>query len=73
MLFDKSLSYYRRALSIEGGEDEAIKKAISETTLKKLDAELAQLDPAAPDYAARREKIENRRLEYQWQEMETTH
>jgi tetratricopeptide (TPR) repeat protein len=73
MLFDKSLSYYRRALSIEGGEDEAIKKAISETTLKKIDAELALLDQKAPDYAERREKIENRRLEFQWQEMETIH
>jgi tetratricopeptide (TPR) repeat protein len=73
MLFDKSLSYYRRALSIEGGEDEAIKKAITETTLNKIDAELALLDQKAPDYAERREKIENHRLEYQWQEMETSH
>jgi cytochrome c-type biogenesis protein CcmH/NrfG len=72
-LFDKSLSYYRRALQAEGGKDEAIEKAISEMTLKRFDAELGRLDPKAPDYAAQREKIENRRLEFQWHEMEMAH
>ena len=73
MLFDQSLSLYRRALEIVGGKNAAIEHAIEETTLKKLDLELNQLDPKAPDYAAQRERLQNKRLEYQWHEMEESH
>jgi hypothetical protein len=69
-MFDQSLSFYRRALEIVGGKNASIEKAMAETTLKKFDAELSQLDPNAPDYAAQRERIQNQRLEYQWHEME---
>jgi hypothetical protein len=31
------------------------------------------LDPKAPDYAAQRERLQNKRLEYQWHEMEESH
>jgi phosphopantothenoylcysteine synthetase/decarboxylase len=73
MMFDKSLSSYERVLEIEGGKNAAIEKAIVETTMKKLDWELSRLDPKTPEYAAQREQIQNRRLEYQWQEMEQAH
>jgi hypothetical protein len=56
-----------------GGKNAAIEHAIEETTLKKLDLELSQLDPKAPDYAAQRERLQNQRLEYQWHEMEESH
>jgi hypothetical protein len=39
-------------------------------TLKKLDLELIQLDPTSPKFAAERERLQNQRVEYQWQEME---
>ncbi len=70
MMFDKSLSFYQSALKIAGGKNAAIEKAIEETTLKKIDRELSQLDPKAPDYAAQRERIENQRLNCRWQAME---
>ena len=44
MMFDKSLSFYQSALKIAGGKNAAIEKAIEETTLKKIDRELSQLD-----------------------------
>jgi hypothetical protein len=70
MMFDKSLSFYQRAQQIEGGKRAEIEKAISDMTLKKLDLELIQLDPTSPKFAAERERLQNQRVEYQWQEME---
>jgi hypothetical protein len=70
MMFDQSLSLYRRALEIAGGKNVAIEAAIAQLTLKKLDLELSQLDPQAPDYAAQCERIQNQRLDFQWHEME---
>jgi pentatricopeptide repeat protein len=72
-MFDKALSLYQHALQIEKGKNPDIKRAVAETAQKKYDSELSQLDPKSPDYAARREQIENRRLEFQWHEMEETH
>jgi hypothetical protein len=69
-MFDPSLSFYRRVLEIAGGKNAAIEQAIVETTLKKFDLELSQLDPNAPDHAAQRERLQNQRLDYQWHEME---
>jgi hypothetical protein len=70
MMFDQSLSFYQQALAIAGGKNVSIEKAIEETTLKRFDVELNQLDPRASDYAAQRERMQNQRLEYQWHEME---
>jgi hypothetical protein len=70
MMFDQSLSLYRRALEIAGGKNAGIEAALAETILKKLDMELSQLDPQAPDYATQRECIQNQRLEFQWHQME---
>jgi hypothetical protein len=68
--FDQSLSFYQRALAIVGGKNAAIEAAIEETTLKKFDLELSQLDPKAPDHDAQLEGMQNQRLEYQWHTME---
>jgi hypothetical protein len=73
MMFDQSLSLYKRALEVMGGKNADIEHAIEETTLKKLDLELSQLDPKAPDHAAQRERLQNQRLDYQWHEMEESH
>jgi tetratricopeptide (TPR) repeat protein len=67
--FDNALASYRRALQIGGGHSPAIKKAIAGTTLRQIDDEIKALDPAAPGYASRREQLQNRRLEFQWREM----
>jgi hypothetical protein len=72
-MFDRSLDLYRRALEIAGGKNAAIEEAIENTTLKEFDVELSQLDPQAPDHAAQLERIQNKRLDYQWHEMEESH
>jgi len=73
MLFDQSLSLYRRVLEVRGGKDPTIEEAIADTTLKKLDLQLSQLDSNAPDHIAQRERLQNQRLEYQWHKMEESH
>jgi cytochrome c-type biogenesis protein CcmH/NrfG len=70
LMFDKSLSFYQRALQIGGAKRADIEQAGAETMLKKIDFELSQLDPKSPDFAAQCERIQNQRLESQWQEME---
>jgi tetratricopeptide (TPR) repeat protein len=70
LMFDQSISFYKRALEIAGGKNAALEKAIAETTLKKFDVELSRLDPKAPESAALREHIQNQRLEFQWHAME---
>ena len=69
-MFDKSLSFYQRALAIAGGKNAAIEEAIEATTLKRFDLELSQIDAKAPDHAAQCERMQNQRLDYQWHEME---
>jgi hypothetical protein len=73
MLFDQSLSLYRRVLEVRGGKDPTIEEAIADTTLKKLDLQLSQLDSNAPDHIAQRERLQNQRLEYQRHKMEESH
>ncbi|MBI5388276.1 MAG: tetratricopeptide repeat protein [Verrucomicrobia bacterium] len=48
--FDRALEYYHRIKAAESGGDPSLDKAISDTTLKKIDWQLSQLDPTAPDY-----------------------
>ena len=69
-MFDESLSFYQRALQIAGGKNAALEHAIEETTLNKFDLKLSQIDAKAPDHAAQSERMQNQRLEYQWQTME---
>jgi hypothetical protein len=71
-MFDQSLSLYQRALQVAGGKNAPIERAMAETTLKKLDYELSQLDPKSPDFTDQSERLQNQRLEYQWHEMEET-
>jgi tetratricopeptide (TPR) repeat protein len=49
--FDRALEYYRQILADEGASDPSLEKAVTDTTLKKLEHSLVQLDPAAPGYA----------------------
>src|SRR5439155_11748961 len=49
--FDKALEYYQRITVTEGVADPSLERTIAETTVKKFEHALAQLDPAAPDHA----------------------
>ena len=48
--FDRALEYYHRLADSETGADPSLEKAISELVLKKMDHQLDQLEPNAPDY-----------------------
>lgn len=63
--FDKALEYYHRILATEGVSDPSLERIISETTLKKLEHSLAQLDPSAPDFAEQSARIQAERQAYE--------
>lgn len=57
--FDHALHYYQRIMALT--PDSTIEKAISDTTLKKIDFAASQLDPNAPDFAEQSAKIKSDR------------
>ena len=63
--FDQALAMYQRILDANPGSDATIERAMMETTLRKYDAELAQLDPAAPDHAEQAANLAAQKLAYQ--------
>ncbi len=56
--FDRALEYYQRLASSETGADPSLEKAITDTTLKKMDYQISQLDPNAADYQEQVARIE---------------
>lgn len=48
--YNKALKYYTMLAELPGVADATLAKAITTTTIKKFDQELAALDPQAPDY-----------------------
>jgi tetratricopeptide (TPR) repeat protein len=64
--FDRALDLFRYVLS--AGQDASLERTIMETTAKKFDFELAQLDPTAPDYADHTARIAADKLAYQMEE-----
>jgi tetratricopeptide (TPR) repeat protein len=63
--YDRALEYYGRIVNTEGVSDPGIERAMAETTVKKFDEALAQLDPAAPNYTEEKARIDAERLTYQ--------
>jgi tetratricopeptide (TPR) repeat protein len=66
--FDRALGYYDRLSAIDGGVDSALAKQIADLKVKRFNHALAQLDPAAPDYAEKAEQIKNERRAFQLEE-----
>lgn len=56
--FEKALQYLDRLAHLEGQSDPSLDKAIAETTARHYDQLIAQLDPAAPDYADQRARLQ---------------
>jgi tetratricopeptide (TPR) repeat protein len=67
--FDKALEYYERIRSSELGGDASLEKAITDTTLKKYDHLLSQLDAANPDQAAQAEQVRRDKAAFQLDEI----
>jgi tetratricopeptide (TPR) repeat protein len=59
--FDKALETYQRIVTQEGNTDASLQKVISETTVKRFDHLIGQLDPQAPDYAAEAQRLQTER------------
>jgi tetratricopeptide (TPR) repeat protein len=59
--FDRALEIYRRVIDVEGKHDPSLEKLIAETTVRRYDHQISELDPHAPDYAAQRTRLERER------------
>jgi tetratricopeptide (TPR) repeat protein len=56
--YDKTLETYQRIVAQEGGTDASLQKVIAETTVKKLNHAIAQLDPADPACAETKKQLQ---------------
>jgi tetratricopeptide (TPR) repeat protein len=63
--FDKSLEYYDRLKASDMGADAALDRAIGETTARRLDHQIEQLDPTAPDHAERAAQLSAEKQAFQ--------
>jgi tetratricopeptide (TPR) repeat protein len=63
--FDTALEYYAQITTIEGQTDPSLDKAIASTKKKRFDYQIAQLDPAAEDYQARKDALTKERQEFE--------
>jgi tetratricopeptide (TPR) repeat protein len=62
--FDRAIATYNRIIEKEGAADSSLQKAIAETTVRKLDQAIAQLDPQAPEYAEKSAQLKAERDNY---------
>jgi tetratricopeptide (TPR) repeat protein len=62
--FDRALATYNRIIEKEGAADSSLQKAIAETTIRKLDQAIEQLNPQAPDYAEKSAQLKTERDNY---------
>jgi tetratricopeptide (TPR) repeat protein len=65
MDFDRALEYYGRMKATEAGTDPSLDKAIADTTMRRFDHLIEQLDHNAPDYAAQTERLQAERQAFQ--------
>ncbi len=66
--FDKALEYYAILKNSEAGNDPSLDKAIADTTLKKFDFLMEQLDKNAPDYQEKLSQLKAQKQAYQIEE-----
>jgi tetratricopeptide (TPR) repeat protein len=63
--FDRALGYYQRLKSSDMGSDPSLDRGIAETTVRKYDHQIGQLDPSAPDYAEQTARLQAEKQAYQ--------
>ena len=63
--FDVALSYYERIKSSELGADASLDSAIAQTTVRKFEHQISQIDPNAPDYSEQLARLQDERQAYQ--------
>src|SRR5580658_9934307 len=62
--FDRALATYNRIIEKEGAADSSLQKAIAETTIRKLEQAIGQLDPQSADYAEKSAQLKAERDNY---------
>ena len=63
--FDRAIEFYERIRNSEAGADPSLEKAIFDTTLKRFDHQVSQLDPADPTQAEQIELLGRERTAFQ--------
>jgi tetratricopeptide (TPR) repeat protein len=63
--FDRALGYYQQIKASESGGDPTLDRGIADTTLRKFDFQISQLDPNAVDSTEQIAKIQAERQAYQ--------
>jgi len=66
--FDRSLAYYNQIKSSEGGTDPSLDRSIADTIMKRYDAQMAALDPAAPEFATETARLQAEKQNFQLEE-----
>jgi tetratricopeptide (TPR) repeat protein len=62
---DQALAYYQRIVDTEGVADPSLERAVTETTLRRYDAQLEAVDAGTPEGVAAREQIRTERQAYE--------
>jgi tetratricopeptide (TPR) repeat protein len=66
--FDKALDYYDRIRTSEAGADPTLEKAIADTTIRRFDHLISQLDPTDPGQAEQAEQLTKEKVAFQLEE-----
>jgi tetratricopeptide (TPR) repeat protein len=66
--FDLALSYYQRLKSSDVGNDPSLDRGIAETTIRKYDHQISELNPSAPDHAETVAHLQAEKQAYQLDE-----
>ena len=66
--FDLALSYYDRIKASDLGSDASLDQAIAETVSRRYDHQMAQLDPASPEYSDQLAALQLEKQGYQLNE-----
>jgi tetratricopeptide (TPR) repeat protein len=63
--FDRALTCYEQIKAVEGTNDPTLERGIMETTVRKLEHQISELDPGAPDHAERSAALTKQKQDYQ--------
>jgi tetratricopeptide (TPR) repeat protein len=68
--FDAALELYKRVKASDMGSDATLDRAVAETTIRKFDYQISQVNPFAPDQAEQKTAIETEKSAYQLAEIQ---
>jgi tetratricopeptide (TPR) repeat protein len=63
--FDVALGYYEQIKAADAGNDSGVDRGIAETTVRRFDHQISQLDSKAPDYPEQLAKLQAEKRDYQ--------